>query len=343
MKNKTFWQKLKEYFLIYLPKQRNSSEKTLDTYKNAWNLLLRYMINDCKISPSDINYGSFSKEVINSFLDSLEKNRSWKPTTRNNRLNCIRSFFKYAGSNCPEAYVVYTDLRTIPEKKGINKSHVVDYMSEDAVAAIINGIDCNSKQGLRDRFFITLMYDTAARDGEMLQLKLSDINMDNSTIYLLGKGSKIRIVPLSKKTLDMFGEYKKVYHEYSTQNELLFYTIHKREKTAMSDDNVARFLSSHASMARKTNKNVPAKVHPHMIRHSRAMHLYRNGMPLSVLSEFLGHENPETTLIYAYADTEMKREAILKATSKHVFDEKEAEIPIWDKKSDIIDRLIRGF
>ena len=94
---------------------------------------------------------------------------------------------------------------------------------------------------------------------------------------------------------------------------------------------------------RKTNKNVPAKLHPHMIRHSRAMHLYRNGMPLSVLSEFLGHENPETTLIYAYADTEMKREAILKATSKHVFDVKETEMPIWDKNSDIIDRLIRGF
>ncbi len=81
----------------------------------------------------------------------------------------------------------------------------------------------------------------------------------------------------------------------------------------MSDDNVSRFLKKYAAQASYIgNPHVPEHVHPHMFRHSRAMHLYQGGMPLAVLSEFLGHEDPETTLIYAYADTEMKRQAVEK-------------------------------
>ncbi len=110
----------------------------------------------------------------------------------------------------------------------------------------------------------------------------------------------------------------------------------------MSDDNVARFLKLYAALAHKQNPHVPENVHPHMIRHSRAMHLYQGGMPLSVLSEFLGHENPETTLTYAYADTEMKRQAVEKASETLPLPDIEAELPSWED-ADIIGRLVRGY
>ena len=110
----------------------------------------------------------------------------------------------------------------------------------------------------------------------------------------------------------------------------------------MSDDNVARFLKTYAARARKQNPHVPENVHPHMVRHSRAMHLYQGGMPLTVLSEFLGHEDPETTLIYAYADTEMKRQAVGKASEGLPIPDIEAELPTWED-ADIISRLIRGY
>jgi integrase len=85
----------------------------------------------------------------------------------------------------------------------------------------------------------------------------------------------------------------------------------------MSDDNVERFVKKYSIMAQKVCREVPERVTPHMFRHSRALHLYRKGVPLPLISEWLGHANIETTLIYAYADTEMKREAIEKATSKN--------------------------
>ncbi|WP_202804123.1 tyrosine-type recombinase/integrase [Crystallibacter crystallopoietes] len=105
----------------------------------------------------------------------------------------------------------------------------------------------------------------------------------------------------------------------------------------MSDDNVARLLRQHAAKARENCPEIPAKVHPHMLRHSRAMHLYKAGMPLALLSEWLGHADPETTLIYAYADTAMKRQALAKATEGITTNP--SAVPIWHNQEDIIQRL----
>ena len=85
----------------------------------------------------------------------------------------------------------------------------------------------------------------------------------------------------------------------------------------MSDDNVSRFLKGYVASARNECDEIPDKVTPHMFRHSRAIHLYRRGVPLVLISEWLGHSNLETTLIYAYADTEMKRKAIEAATDQN--------------------------
>lgn len=342
MKDRPFWRKLRDYFTIYLPKQKNSSEKSMATSHMAWNLFLRYLMQDAKMKTSEITFKTFTHELVTDFLDKMEAEKGWKPSTRNNRLSCIRSFFKYSACDCPEAYMVYADLGTIPLKKGVDNSRVVNYMSEEAISSILGCIDATKPKGLRDLFYLTLMYDTAARNGEMLFLKLSDIDTKKATACLFGKGSKPRMVPLSKETMSMFEKYKAAFHNDCNSGDLLFYTRHKGAKTSMSDDNVARFLSAYASLAREANPDVPMKVHPHMFRHSRAMHLYKGGMQLSVLSEFLGHENPETTLIYAYADTEMKREAIDKASQSINLPGIDNEKASWDNE-DIIGRLMQGY
>jgi len=342
MKNNPFWKKLREYFSIYLPKQRNCSEKTIDTCHMAWNLLLRYLLQEQGIEVSALRFETFTSGLLSEFLDKMETEKGWKPSTRNNRLSCIRSFFKYASYTCPEVYMVYADLCTIPLKKGVDNSRIINHMSKDAMASIIGCIDTSLPKGLRDCFFLTLMYDTAARNGELLKLKLADINVDNASAYLFGKGSKPRLVPLRKETLDLFKKYKCSFHKDNDGESPMFYTKHRGIKTSMSDDNVARFIKIYAVRARKKNPHVPENVHPHMVRHSRAMHLYQGGMPLTVLSEFLGHEDPQTTLIYAYADTEMKRQAVQKASESLSILNIESELPTWED-ADIISRLVRGY
>ena len=84
----------------------------------------------------------------------------------------------------------------------------------------------------------------------------------------------------------------------------------------MSPDCSERFVKKYGTAAHNVNPKVPESLHCHMFRHSRSMHLYKSGMPMVLLAEWLGHAQISSTLIYANADTEMKKEAIMKATSK---------------------------
>ena len=154
-----------------------------------------------------------------------------------------------------------------------------------------------------------------------------------------GKGHKKRIIPLMSKTMEIYQLYKKKFHNQNCSAlDYLFYTIHNGETFPMSTDNVAKFILRYAEKARERCTEIPNRVHPHMFRRSRAMHLYQSGMPLALISEFLGHENPETTLIYASSDTEMKRKAIEKASS-HLSLNDQNTIPSWSNDDEMIRKL----
>ncbi len=182
-----------------------------------------------------------------------------------------------------------------------------------------------------------LMYDLAARDAEMLALNLADIDTKRLTVDLLGKGSKPRRLPITSETAAHFARYTAAFHTSPEPARPMFYTMRNHRPTRMSDDNVARFICQHAATARAGCPGIPSRVHPHMLRHSRAMHLYQAGMPLALLTEWLGHADPETTLIYAHADTEMKRHALEKANPATTLSP--LPTPLWHDREDIIQRL----
>lgn len=337
-----FWSYLKMYFSVYLPKQRNSSPHTITACKDTWNLLLRYLFQEKKIEKSKITMDDITSVAVMDFLDHMSETKGWTPSTRNHRLSCIRSFFDYAACQEPALYVYTASLKSIPFQKK-NSKDIIEYMSREAMKTLLGMPDPETRNGLRDQFFMSLMYDTAARDCEMLSMRLSDYNESSLTVYLMGKGSKPRLVPVSTETTNLFVRYRKRMHPENVGEDPMFYTIHKHMKTQMSDDNVARFIKKYTDAARKENPDVPDRVHPHMFRKSRAMHLYQAGMDLPMLSEFLGHEDPQTTLIYARADVEMKRAAICKATENSTAIHPDTETPIWEDNADIITRLCRGY
>jgi len=94
----------------------------------------------------------------------------------------------------------------------------------------------------------------------------------------------------------------------------LFYTIKGNIKMPLDSSTIRKLIIAYGEAAREHCIEVPEHIHPHMLRHSRAMHLYQHGMGLTLLAQWLGHAQLETTLIYAYADTEHKRKAIEQAT-----------------------------
>jgi len=336
-----FFVYLRSYLTIFLPKQRNYSQHTIAATQQVWGMLLPYICKRAEKRIDNLTFADFSYETVSEFLNDMEASKNWKPATRNHRLARIRSFFHYAAGLDPLLSVYLADLRKIRLKKGADKSFVLDFMEPTEVSAILHQPNTSTKMGIRDMFFMTLMFDSAARNCEMLTMRICDFKVKEKVVYLIGKGNKPRCVPISDTTVQHFQQYVKRYHSSGDETSLIFYTLRHGEKTPMSDDNVARFIRKYSTQARRINPKIPEKVHPHMFRKSRAMSLYRSGMPLPLVSEWLGHNDPETTLIYARADTEMKRKAIEKADALAGTPTlPEATNGIWNGDDSIIRQLL---
>jgi site-specific recombinase XerD len=252
---------------------------------------------------------SFNCVNVLGYLDWLQSERGCIDSTRNQRLMSIRVFCKYlAGENILafDAYSKIQEIKRLPVPERV----LEDILALDDIKFLLELPDASNKTGLRDRFYIALLYDTGCRNDEILNLKFGDVepSKDGGCVKLIGKGKKFRVTPLSKEAVTMFRQYADVFHLERAFQKNLFFIARKDMETPMSEDNAARILRKYEALAKLSRPDIP-HLHPHLFRHARAMHLYQAGMPLPLIGEWLGHSQLETTLIYAYADTEMKRAA----------------------------------
>lgn len=306
---------IKNFLLVFLPVQRNVSQNTIDTYRTALNQLLRSVAASKGLPVTAVTFEMIGKETITAYLDSLTTEKGFTGSTRNNRLAAIRAFVNYAAACKPEYISLAGELSAIKIQKS-DRFAKVDYMTESAVEAFFRAPDTHTKKGRRDLALLILLYDTGARISELLGIRLCDLKFDRTpTAQLYGKGRKIRTVPLMGNTVEHLKCYIAEFHEGRSMlsEDYLFYVERKGQRNPMCDDTVRLFMNQYAAKAHQACGDVPEKVHPHLWRHTRAMHLYQHGMDLTLISQWLGHSQLETTLVYAYADTEAKRRAIEKA------------------------------
>lgn len=336
-----FYCMVRDFLSVYLPKQRGVSGNTIKSYREALNLLIEYIRASQGKTLGDIGFQYITRETEENFLQWLEAERGCTVSTRNQRLSAIKSFLKYAAGKDKSLMPLYLQTDAIPKKKD-TRVHEIEFFSESALSVILDQPDKRKKNGQRDLFFLILMYDTGARAQEMLDLKLCDIRLDgaNPHVIITGKGAKTRLVPIMEKTCRHFESYKSSFHSHGCSDEYLFYIDRKGVRSPMSIDNVEKFVARYGENARKVSLEVPEHLKPHTWRHSRAMHLYRNGMPLPLVAEWLGHANMETTRrFYANADTTMKKEAIDMATSGiNPLRSKEYGIE-WEDDEELLKRL----
>lgn len=338
-----FNQMLNTYLTVFLPKQRGVSPHTILSAKRVWNMLLTNICADLGKRVEKLTFADFDRKAVIGFLDAKEKEKNWTPKTRNHRLGTIRSFFRYAADIEPTLAFHIESLKRIPLKKAQNRSHILEYMSQSAVTALLCQPDVSKKMGVRDTFFMSLMYDSAARDSELLSMAYRDFDPDGKKVYLMGKGNKPRWVSIDDNTVSQFRRYARMYHATGEDTRPLFYTIRHGKIGRMSDDNVARFIGKYSGEAKESFTGFPEKTTPHTLRRSRAMHMYQGGMPLEVIALILGHEDPQTTRVYAKADLEMKRRAMEKVKENGFDPERPCvdEKPIWADNEEII-RILCG-
>lgn len=308
-----------DFFKVHLPKLANKSPNTIIAYRESLDALLDFVAGEKRLSLSGITFEMIDRHMLASFLDHLETVRGFSIETRNHRLNRIRAFYKYAAKMEMTAVAHREEILKVPLKKS-PKPDIIEYMSEDAVKAVLAQPDASTEKGLRDQFLMVLLYDTGARIQELMDIRFCDIRLGKTpTVILHGKGNKVRTVPLMESTIKHFKHYAEVFHcgEDAYSEQFLFYTVRNGSKKKMHHDTAREFIFAYGLAAKEKCADVSDNVHPHLIRHTRSMNLYQRGMDLILISEWLGHANIETTRqFYAKADTEQKRLAIEKATDK---------------------------
>ena len=335
-----FFKHVRGFLTVYLPKNRCYSQHTIKAYRDTLNLFRQFMFEEKKIAFTQIHFDLIGHEVIYEFLLWLQKTRGNSASTKNHRLAALKSFLHYCAMEDSTLMAIYMDVQKIPYQRVARNK--VEYMSENALKVLLEQPDATTRRGKRDRFFMILLYDTGARIQEILDLKLGDIHLNNQTpcIYLTGKGNKMRTVPLMDKTIAHLQAYQKTFHpDGNLKNDSdLFYTQIKGQIGRMSADNVSCFLKRYAKSAHQVCSEVPLRMHAHLFRHTRAMHLYQAGIPLSYIKDFLGHVSVNTTDIYASTDTSMMKAALEKIIQNNG-DHGTKEEPIWQDNEELILKL----
>ena len=299
--------KLVQSFLTtYIIGECNYSMNTKASYSTTFHLLLEFMNKEKNIRPNKIEIETITKEVIVQFLDWLETNRNVSIQTRNQRLACIKSFYKYVQSNEPDLFDTCSLILSIKNKKVPNK--IISYFSEDEIRIMINYL--NNSKDLKKLTMICVLYETGARVSEFINIKLNDLNLsDNASITLYGKGNKVRIVPISQELVKLINKYlKETYINYG--EDYLFYSIQKKKYYRNSINKIITNLVNDLKIKYPNYFN--GSYFPHSLRHTKATHLYNNGTPLLYIKEFLGHSTVSSTEIYATPDSKKQREEILK-------------------------------
>lgn len=333
MKPTDFAEHLTAFLSTYLTSQKNVSKNTIYSYRDTFKLLLRYCQDVKQIPAERLNLAKFTADLITGFLDWLESERKCSISTRNLRLTAIHSFLRYVQYEEPAGLLPLQKAMAVPMKK--TPQAMVEHLSPEAMQLLLAQPDRNSMKGRRDLALLSVLYDTGARVQELIDLRVGDVFLDTpAVIQLMGKGNKTRRVPLMKNTVHLLKRYKlEKKLDSPSKNEYPLFTNNQRNK--LTKEGVAHILAKYVAAARQTSTIVPPKVRPHMLRHSKAMHLLQAGVNLIYIRDFLGHVDLKTTEVYARTDTETKRKAIEQAYPDLIDD----HLPDWNQDQALLSWL----
>lgn len=305
--NEMFSYYVQDYFINYLPNIRNCSRNTINTYRNVFIDLIKFLkvnnIDVNKVLMKDINI-----DYINNYLKYIkEKNNS--SNTINTKISALKSFFNYLEFKTINYIETCSQINKIRIKN--NKNNIPKYLTQEEINIILNYK--NSKISLKESVIFILMYYGALRVSELCNLKRDDIEfLDKKNIRLQiinSKNNKSRIITFECN----YSNYIKKYISNNKNATFLFINKFGKQYTRKG---ISYILNKIYSLVLNDNKNKllfkDKHINPHMLRHSRAMEMLKNGNSLSEIKQFLGHEYIATTEIYARLDADVIKDSLIK-------------------------------
>ncbi len=283
--------KYKQYLLL----EKSLSSHTLDAYMHDLQKLLSYL------SAENVNIVDVTLDNLHSFVAGLH-DIGIHPRSQARIISGIKSFFHFL---IIDDYIQAdpTELLESP-KIGFKLPEV---LTVEEIDAIISTVDLSKKEGQRNRAILETLYSCGLRVSELVNMKLSDLYIDEGFVRIEGKGSKQRLVPISPKAI------KEIKLYFIDRNQVQIKKTHEdfvflsRRGTKLS-----RIMVFHIVKEQTEKAGIVKTVSPHTFRHSFATHLLEGGANLRAIQSMLGHESISTTEIYTHIDRNMLRNEIIK-------------------------------
>jgi len=308
MKPTDFAKNLTAFFGGYLPGVKNLSGNTILSYRDAFRLFLVFCRDARKIPPEKLAFKKIDDVLVISFLEWLENERGSSIATRNQRLVAIHAFFRYVQVQEPGQLHLCQRVLQIPCKK--HQQRIVRHLTPEQTKDLLAAPDISKQSGRRDMTLLSVLYDTGARVQELCDLRVRDIRLEHPAIITLtGKGRKTRHVPILGNTVGLLRSYMQEYHllQNGKLDTPLFFN---QRHTKLTRGGVNYILHKYAALMSRHHPDVPEKLTAHVMRHTKAMHLYQSGVNLVYIRDILGHVDISTTDIYVRADMKSKRKAL---------------------------------
>lgn len=271
-------------------KAQNRSENTLIAYNNDITQFIDFTTRELNIEPESLTVEQVDIYIVRSFLGELtDQGMERKSMAR--KLSALRAFFKFL---CREGILQKSPVQRIATPKlGRKLPH---FLFLEQVEKLLQTPDCATLLGARDQMILELLYGSGLRVSELAGLNRLDVDSEGSLLRVRGKGSKERLVPLTKYAIEAIQAYLQKREDQQVALLLNY------QGSRLSTRSIRRILEKVALEA-----GLSQHLHPHMLRHSFATHLLDGGADLRSVQELLGHAKLSSTQIY----THLTRERLL--------------------------------
>ncbi len=294
-----------EEFRYFLKVERSLSDNTTIAYMGDCTRFCDFLSTEYP----DKEFSDITPQIIDEFLQTIlvfkdrnEEEKLLKATSQTRIIQSLRAFFKFLVFND----VLQKDIsKLVITPKLEQKLPVI--LEEEEIFAMMNAIDTSTGYGYRNWLSIEFLYATGLRVSEFINLKLDNINFKQEYLDIIGKGDKERFVPIAANVLNDLKNYIKNYRSkvnIQSQSRDYVFVSHTRG-SEMTRQAINKMLNEAALKA-----GIKKKIHPHILRHSFATELIRNGANLVAVKEMLGHSCITATEIYINLKTDDLRHTL---------------------------------
>src|SRR2546425_12721908 len=255
---------LRQFFADHLPGVRGVSRHTIDSYRYALILLLRFLATSHGRSVAELDLVDIAAEDVITFLAHLEDERHNTVATRNVRLAALHAFFRYVAASEPEQLARSQRILQIPFKRADQRT--IDYLEYAELQAVLEAVDRSTGAGRRDYALLATMFNTGARVQELLDLRTCDLHLDRPyQVLLFGKGRKERVCPLWPQTAALLRE---LCAERQLDLRAAVPIFVNQRGQPLSRFGVGYILAKYLKHAQATVSSLKGKrLHPHSMRH----------------------------------------------------------------------------